>query len=53
DLVASIDKEDVTNFTRVVKEFESITPLESWKSTLLSRIQDGLKAKEKEEEDLT
>lgn len=53
DLVASIDKEDVTNFTRVVKEFESITPLESWKSTLLSRIQDGLKAKEMEEEDLT
>lgn len=27
DLAASIDNEDVANFTRVVKEFESITRL--------------------------
>ncbi|XP_012569033.1 alpha-soluble NSF attachment protein-like isoform X2 [Cicer arietinum] len=53
DLAASIDKEDVANFTRVVKEFESITHLESWKSTLLSRVKDALEAKVMEEDDLT
>ncbi|XP_061355145.1 alpha-soluble NSF attachment protein 2-like [Gastrolobium bilobum] len=53
DLAASIDEEDVANFTRVVKEFDSITPLDSWKSTLLSRVKDDLKEKEMEEDDLT
>lgn len=53
DLAASIDNEDVASFTRVVKEFESITHLESWKSTLLSRVKDALEAKVMEEDDLT
>lgn len=53
DLVASIDEEDVEKFTRVVKEFNSVTPLDSWKSTLLLRVKDALKVKEMEEDDLT
>ncbi|XP_027351683.1 alpha-soluble NSF attachment protein 2-like [Abrus precatorius] len=53
DLVSSIDEEDVEKFSRIVKEFESITPLDSWKSTLLLRVKDALKAKEMEEDDLT
>ncbi|RHN46629.1 putative NSF attachment protein [Medicago truncatula] len=53
DLAASIDNEDVASFTRVVKEFGSITHLESWKSTLLSRVKDALEAKVMEEDDLT
>ncbi|KAL5058277.1 hypothetical protein RYX36_029881 [Vicia faba] len=53
DLTTSIDNEDVANFTRVVKEFESITRLESWKSTLLTRVMDALEAKVMEEGDLT
>lgn len=53
DLAASIDEEDVEKFTTVVKEFNSITPLDSWKSTLLLRVKDALKVKEMEEDDLT
>ncbi|KAG5008473.1 hypothetical protein AAZX31_09G257200 [Glycine max] len=53
DLSASIDEGDVEKFTRVVKEFNSITPLESWKSTLLLRVKDAMKVKEMEDDDLT
>ncbi|CAL0328328.1 unnamed protein product [Lupinus luteus] len=53
DLAASIDEEDVAKFTRVVHEFNKITPLDSWKSTLLLKVKDALKAKEMEEDDLT
>ncbi|XP_057415290.1 alpha-soluble NSF attachment protein 2-like [Lotus japonicus] len=53
DLAASIEKEDVANFTRVVHEYHTTTPLESWRSALLSRIKDALKVKEMEEDDLT
>ncbi|KAK7339999.1 hypothetical protein VNO77_20690 [Canavalia gladiata] len=53
DLAASIDEEDVEKFTRVVKEFNIITPLDSWKSTLLSKVKDALEVKEMEEDDLT
>ncbi|KAK7294799.1 hypothetical protein RJT34_17695 [Clitoria ternatea] len=53
DLAATIEEEDVQKFTRVVKEFDSVTPLESWKSTLLLKVKDALKAKEMEEDDLT
>lgn len=53
DIGAAIDEEDVAKFTDVVKEFDSMTPLDSWKTTLLLRVKEKLKAKELEEDDLT
>ncbi|ESW35591.1 hypothetical protein PHAVU_001G247900 [Phaseolus vulgaris] len=53
DIAAAIDEEDVGKFTDVVKEFDSMTPLDSWKTTLLLRVKEKLKAKELEEDDLT
>nr|ARD05064.1 SNAP18 protein [Glycine max]ARD05067.1 SNAP18 protein [Glycine max] len=49
DIAAAIDEEDVAKFTDVVKEFDSMTPLDSWKTTLLLRVKEKLKAKELEE----
>ncbi|GAV62462.1 TPR_8 domain-containing protein [Cephalotus follicularis] len=53
DIAAAIDEEDVAKFTDVIKEFDSMTPLDSWKTTLLLRVKEKLKAKELEEDDLT
>ncbi|CAI0449321.1 unnamed protein product [Linum tenue] len=53
DLASAIDEEDITKFTDVVKEFDSMTQLDSWKTTLLLRVKEKLKAKELEEDDLT
>ncbi|XP_061351691.1 alpha-soluble NSF attachment protein 2-like [Gastrolobium bilobum] len=53
DIAAAIDEEDVGKFTEVIKEFDSMTPLDSWKTTLLLRVKEKLKAKELEEDDLT
>ncbi|KAK7281071.1 hypothetical protein RIF29_08741 [Crotalaria pallida] len=53
DIAAAIDEEDIGKFTDVVKEFDSMTPLDSWKTTLLLRVKEKLKAKELEEDDLT
>ncbi|KAI4306913.1 hypothetical protein L6164_030153 [Bauhinia variegata] len=53
DIAAAIDEEDVAKFTDVVKEFDSMTPLDSWKTTLLLRVKEKLKSKELEEDDLT
>ncbi|XP_028778803.1 alpha-soluble NSF attachment protein 2-like [Neltuma alba] len=53
DIAASIDEEDVGKFTDVVKEFDGMTPLDSWKTTLLLRVKEKLKSKELEEDDLT
>ncbi|XP_050385883.1 alpha-soluble NSF attachment protein 2 [Argentina anserina] len=53
DIAAALDEEDVAKFTDVVKEFDSMTPLDSWKTTLLLRVKEKLKAKELEEDDLT
>ncbi|CAL0304729.1 unnamed protein product [Lupinus luteus] len=53
DIAAAIDEEDIGNFTDVVKEFDSMTPLDSWKTTLLLRVKEKLKVKELEEDDLT
>ncbi|KAF3524914.1 hypothetical protein F2Q69_00049152 [Brassica cretica] len=52
-LAAAIDEEDIAKFTDVVKEFDSMTPLDSWKTTMLLRVKEKLKAKELEEDDLT
>jgi alpha-soluble NSF attachment protein len=53
DIAAAIDEEDIAKFTNAIKEFDSMTPLDSWKTTLLLRVKDKLKAKELEEDDLT
>lgn len=53
DVAAAIDQEDVEKFTVVIKDFDSMTPLDSWKTTLLLRVKEKLKAKELEEDDLT
>ncbi|KAI3787278.1 hypothetical protein L1987_41637 [Smallanthus sonchifolius] len=52
-LAASVDEEDVEKFTDAIKEFDSITKLDAWKTTLLLRVKEMLKAKEMEEDDLT
>ncbi|KAG5558081.1 hypothetical protein RHGRI_008104 [Rhododendron griersonianum] len=53
DIADAIDQEDVAKFTDAVKEFDSMTQLDAWKTTLLLRVKDALKAKELEEDDLT
>ncbi|KAL2227363.1 alpha-soluble NSF attachment protein 2 [Sesamum indicum] len=53
DLATAIDEEDVAKFTDAVKEYDSMTQLDSWKTTLLLRVKEALKAKELEEDDLT
>ncbi|XP_059668106.1 alpha-soluble NSF attachment protein-like [Cornus florida] len=53
DLASAVDEEDVAKFTEVIKEFDSMTPLDAWKTTLLLRVKESLKAKELEEDDLT
>ncbi|CDP13946.1 unnamed protein product [Coffea canephora] len=53
DLAAAIDDEDVAKFTDAVKEYDSMTQLDAWKTTLLLRVKEALKAKELEEDDLT
>eukprot|EP00262_Sarcandra_glabra_P003181 TRINITY_DN1371_c0_g2_i1.p1 TRINITY_DN1371_c0_g2~~TRINITY_DN1371_c0_g2_i1.p1 ORF type:complete len:290 (-),score=61.68 TRINITY_DN1371_c0_g2_i1:349-1218(-) len=53
DLAAAIDEEDVVKFTDVIKEFDSMTRLDAWKTSLLLRAKNALKAKEVEEDDLT
>ncbi|KAJ1426309.1 Tetratricopeptide-like helical domain superfamily [Sesbania bispinosa] len=44
DISAAIDEEDVGKFTEVIKEFDSMTPLDSWKTTLLLRVKEKLKS---------
>ncbi|KAK6156067.1 hypothetical protein DH2020_010315 [Rehmannia glutinosa] len=53
DLATAIDEEDLAKFTDAVKEFDSMTQLDAWKTTLLLRVKEALKAKELEEDDLT
>ncbi|KAF9593610.1 hypothetical protein IFM89_024261 [Coptis chinensis] len=53
DLAAAIDEENVTKFTDVVKEFDTMTRLDAWKTTLLLRAKEALRARELEEDDLT
>ncbi|XP_057475444.1 alpha-soluble NSF attachment protein-like [Actinidia eriantha] len=53
DVADAIDQEDVAKFTDAVKEFDSMTKLDAWKTTLLLRVKEAIKAKELEEDDLT
>ncbi|XP_057808253.1 alpha-soluble NSF attachment protein-like [Salvia miltiorrhiza] len=52
-LAVAFDEEDAAKFSVAVKEFDSITKLDAWKTTLLLRVKENIKAKELEEDDLT
>ncbi|KAH7373112.1 hypothetical protein KP509_17G037800 [Ceratopteris richardii] len=43
DLAASIEEEDVDKFTDAVKEFDSMTRLDQWKTTILLKAKNALK----------
>jgi alpha-soluble NSF attachment protein len=53
DLAASMDEGDIAKFTDAIKEFDSMTRLDPWKTTLLLRAKNELKKKEDDEDDLT
>ncbi|XP_031109915.1 alpha-soluble NSF attachment protein [Ipomoea triloba] len=53
DLAAALDEEDIGKFTDAVKEYDSMTQLDAWRTTLLLRVKESIKAKELEEDDLT
>ncbi|XP_021732581.1 alpha-soluble NSF attachment protein 2-like [Chenopodium quinoa] len=52
-LASAIDDQDVGKFTDLVKEFDSMTPLDAWKTTLLLRVKENLKAQDNDDDDLT
>ncbi|XP_065008001.1 alpha-soluble NSF attachment protein 2-like isoform X3 [Musa acuminata AAA Group] len=53
DLADSMDEGDVAKFTDAAQEYDSMTRLDPWKTTLLLRVKNAIKAKEEEEDDLT
>jgi len=52
DLASAIDEVDVVKFTDIVKEYDSMSRIDQWKTTLLLRAKNALKLKEVEEPDL-
>jgi alpha-soluble NSF attachment protein len=52
DLAGAIDEVDVVKFTDIVKEYDSMSRIDQWKTTLLLRAKNALKLKEVEEPDL-
>ncbi|RWW32338.1 hypothetical protein GW17_00003001 [Ensete ventricosum] len=52
-LADSMDEGDVVKFTDALQEYDSMTRLDPWKTTLLLRVKNAIKAKEEEEDDLT
>lgn len=53
DLADAIEEGEVQKFTEVVYQFDSMTRLDPWKTTLLLRTKQNITAKEHEEDDLT
>ncbi|CAI9113057.1 OLC1v1013585C1 [Oldenlandia corymbosa var. corymbosa] len=51
DLAAAVEEEDVARFTDTVREYDRMTPLDAWETSLLLRAKEALKAKELEEDD--
>ncbi|XP_056685261.1 alpha-soluble NSF attachment protein 2 isoform X2 [Spinacia oleracea] len=45
DLVAAYEEQDVEKFTEVLMDYDSLSPLDSWKIVLLLRIKEDLKTK--------
>ncbi|KAL9263207.1 Alpha-soluble NSF attachment protein-like protein [Drosera capensis] len=52
DLAAAVDEGDIGKFTAALKEYDSMSPLDGWRTTLLLRVKEALKAKE-DDDDLT
>ncbi|WOK96560.1 alpha-soluble NSF attachment protein [Canna indica] len=53
ELADSMDQGDEMKFTNALQEYDSMTRLDPWKTTLLLRVKNVIKAKEEEEDDLT
>ncbi|KAJ8506813.1 hypothetical protein OPV22_007699 [Ensete ventricosum] len=53
NLVDSMDEGDVAKFTDAAQEYDSMTRLDPWKTRLLLRVKNAIKAKEVAEDDLT
>lgn len=49
-IVKSVDDGDVQNFTNTVYEYDSVSKLDPWKTAIMLRIKNGIKA---EDDDLT
>ncbi|GBG75002.1 hypothetical protein CBR_g19516 [Chara braunii] len=50
ELAAACEAVDVPKFTQIVQEFDSMSRLDAWKTTLLLRTKKGLEEKEKNED---
>jgi alpha-soluble NSF attachment protein len=53
DLAASMDEGDVAKFTEAIREFDSMTRLDPWKTTLLLKAKKAIQEKDDLDEDLT
>ncbi|WOL04528.1 alpha-soluble NSF attachment protein [Canna indica] len=53
ELAEAMDEGDIAKFTNALQEYDSMTRLDPWKTTLLLRVKNAIKAKEEEEDDLT
>ncbi|KAH8949805.1 hypothetical protein BDL97_10G050400 [Sphagnum fallax] len=51
DLAGAIDEVDVVKFTDIVREYDNMSRIDQWKTTLLLRAKNVLKLKEIEEPD--
>jgi alpha-soluble NSF attachment protein len=51
DLVGAIDEVDVVKFTDIVRDYDNMSRIDQWKTTLLLRAKNTLKLKEVEEPD--
>jgi alpha-soluble NSF attachment protein len=50
--VGAIDEVDVVKFTDIVRDYDNMSRIDQWKTTLLLRAKNTLKLKEVEEPDL-
>ncbi|XP_078171124.1 alpha-soluble NSF attachment protein 2-like [Carex rostrata] len=53
DLASSMDEGDVAKFTEAIREFDSMTRLDPWKTTLLLKAKKTIQEKDDLDEDLT
>lgn len=53
DLASSMDEGDVAKFTDAIREFDSMTRLDAWKTTLLLKAKKTIQEKDDLDEDLT
>lgn len=53
DVAKAMEAVDVTSFTDAVIEYDSLSRLDQWKTTMLLRAKKALKAKDEQEDDLT